>query len=290
MAVEENLTTQLAKAQSIDFANQFGLQVGKLMELLGVERQIPMMSGSTINTYKSTVKLDETEVEPGDIIPLSEVKRELGDPIELEWDKKRKAVPAEDVQKYGFELAIQRTDHALLRELQKNLRKKLIDQLGTGTGEVEGEGLQMAMAQAWGGVQTAFEDDAVRTVGFINPMDAADYLGTAQISMQTEFGLNYAENFLGVDIVVITSLVKKGTVYATAADNLVLAYAKVDGGELAKAFDFTTDETGIIGVTHDINKQRLTAETVTLNGMALFAERLDGVMVGTIKAPETPIV
>lgn len=282
---ELNLTKVLAKAQSIDFANQFGLQIGKLVDLLGVERKIPLNAGSTINTYTSSVTLDGTVVEKGAVIPLSEVKLEPGDLITLTWDKKRKAVAVEDVQYYGFEQAIQRTDNQLLRELQKGIRGKLIDQLGDGTGTASGEGLQAALANAWGGVQTAFEDDEVKTIGFVNTMDVADYLGQAQITVQTAFGLNYVENFLGIDVVIITSLIDAGTFYATAADNLVLAYANISGGEIDKAFDFIVDETGLIGVTHAINKQRLTAETITLSGLVLFAERLDGVIVGTITEP-----
>lgn len=282
MAVEANLTTVLTKAQSIDFANQFGQQVGKLVDLLGVQRKMPLNAGSTINTYTSSVTLDGTVVAKGDIIPLSEVKLEPGDPISLVWDKKRKAVAVEDVQTYGFDQAINRTDTALLRELQKGIRSKLIAQLAAGTGTSTGAGLQAALAGAWGKVQVAFEDDDVRTIAFVNTMDVADYLGTAQITMQNAFGLNYVENFLGVDVVVITSLVPAGTFYATAADNLVLAYANISGGEIDRAFDFVIDATGLIGVTHDINKQRLTAETVTLSGIVLFAERLDGVIKGTI--------
>lgn len=282
---EANLTTVLTKAQSIDFANQFGEQVGKLVDLLGVQRKMPLSAGSTINTYTSSVTLDGDPVEKGAVIPLSEVKLEAGDPISLVWDKKRKAVAVEDVQTYGFDQAINRTDNALLRELQKGIRGDLIAQLGTGTGTASGEGLQAALANAWGNVQVAFEDDDVRTIAFVNTMDVADYLGTAQITMQNAFGLNYVENFLGVDVVVITSLVDAGTFYATAADNLILAYANITGGEIDKAFDFVVDETGLIGVTHDINKQRLTAETITLSGIVLFAERLDGVIVGSITAP-----
>lgn len=282
MAAETNLTTVLTKAQSIDFANQFGQQVGKLVDLLGVQRKMPLSAGSTINTYTSSVTLDGTVVAKGDIIPLSEVKLEPGDPISLVWDKKRKAVAVEDVQTYGFDQAINRTDNALLRELQKGIRSKLIAQLAAGTGTTTGAGLQAALAKAWGKVQVAFEDDDVRTIAFVNTMDVADYLGTAQITMQNAFGLNYVENFLGVDVVVITSLVTAGTFYATAADNLVLAYANISGGEIDRAFDFVVDATGLIGVTHDINKQRLTAETITLSGIVLFAERLDGVIKGTI--------
>ena len=283
IAAEANLTTVLTKAQSIDFANQFGKQVGKLVDLLGVQRKIALSAGSTINTYTSSVTLDGTTVAKGDVIPLSEVKLEPGDPISLEWDKKRKAVAAEDIQTYGFDQAINRTDNELLRELQKGLRGKLIEQLADGTGIAAGEGLQAALANAWGKVGTAFEDDEVKTVAFINTMDLADYLGNAQITVQSAFGLNYVENFLGIDVTIVTPLITKGTFYATAADNLVLAYANVAGGEINRAFDFVTDATGLIGVTHDINKQRLTAETITLSGMVLFAERLDGVVVGTVE-------
>lgn len=284
MAAEANLTTNFVKAQSIDFVEQYGKQLTSLFNMLGVQRKMPMAAGTTIKTYKSSVTLDGTKVAKGDIIPLSQVKLEDGDPIELEFDKKRKAVAVEDVQKYGFEQAIARTDDLLLRELQKELRKNLFGQLAKGTGTAKGAGLQGALAQAWGNVQVAFEDDAVQTVAFANPLDLADYLAKAQVTMQTAFGLSYIENFLGVSVVVLSSAIKKGKIYATAADNLIFAYAQVSGGEIGKAFDFTTDATGIIGVTRDVNKQRLTAETTTLSGTALFAERLDGVVVVTIEA------
>ena len=75
-------------------------------------------------------------------------------------------------------------------------------------------------------------------------------------------------------------------IYATASDNLCIAYAKVDGGEINRAFDFVTDETGIIGVTHDVDKTRLTAETTKLSASVLFAERTDGVVKITITEPK----
>ena len=135
-------------------------------------------------------------------------------------------------------------------------------------------------------VHKLFEDDEVATIGFVNPLDVADYLATANLTLQTAFGLNYVENFLGLKVAVVTASVPVKTVYVTAADNLVFAYAKVDGGEVGKVFDFTTDETGIIGITHDIDKSRLTAETTTVSGATIFAERLDGIVKVTVqKAP-----
>lgn len=282
MAAENNLTEKFAKAQSIDFVEQFGKSIKKLLEMLKIERRMTLPVGATIKTYSSKVTLDGTKVAKGDIIPLSKVETTEGDPIELAWDKKRKAVAIEDIQAYGFEQAVSKTDTELLRELQKEIKKNFFAQLAKGTTSVSGVGLQGAMAKAWGGVAGKFEDDDVTTIAFVNPTDVADYLATAQITVQTAFGLRYVENFLGVDVAIMSTSVPAKTLYATASDNLCLAQANMAGSEIAKAFDFTTDETGIIGVTHDVNKQRLTAETVTASATVLFAERLDGIVKATI--------
>ena len=290
MAKLENLTETLVKAQSIDFAEVFGKKMTTLQQMLGIERKLPMPVGSVIKTYKSKVTLQDGNVEKGDLIPLSKVEMEEAEPIELAFDKHRKAVSAEDIQKFGFERAVSMTDAELVKELQKDIRTKFFAQLDTAKGKSKGTGLQGAIAQGWGSVQTIFEDDGVTTIVFVNPLDCADYLASANITIQKEFGLNYVQNFLGADIAIITTSVKKGVLYATATDNLCLAYAEVAGGEINKAFDFVTDSTGVIGVTKDVNIQRLTAETVTLSAIALFAERLDGVIKVTIEAPKTPAV
>ena len=282
MAVEANLTRDLGAALSVDFSEQFGQRFTSLTELLGVQRMLPMANGTLIKTYTSSVTLDGTVVAPGDIIPLSEVVLEDGPAQELVWDKKRKAVPMEDIQKYGFEKAISLTDAKLVNEVQKGIRTKLLAQLATGTGVATGAGLQEVMAQNWAAVTNIFDEDDVQAISFINPFDAADYLGSANITTQTAFGMTYVEGFLNNRIVFMHGEVPRGTIYTTADQNLIAAYALMSGGELAKAFDFVTDETGLIGVTHDIDKQRLTAETITAYGIVLFAERLDGVVVGTI--------
>ena len=288
MAVEENLTTDLGTALSIDFASRFNQQFNSLRDLLGVERVQPMAAGTLLKTYtRADVTLAGGEVEPGDIIPLSEVALVEGPAEELTWDKRRKAVPMEDIQAYGFERAITRTDNALIREVQKGIRTKLLAQLATGTGVASGANLQQVMAQNWAAVTTAFDEDDVQVISFINPFDAADYLGDAAISTQNAFGMNYVQDFLNNRVIFMHGEVPQGTVYSTADQNLIAAYALMNGGEIDRAFDFTTDDTGIIGVTHDINKQRLTAETITAYGLVLFAEIIDGVVVGTIEpAPE----
>lgn len=282
MAVEANLTRELGAALSIDFAEQFGQRFNTLSELLGVQRTLPMASGTVLKTYTSSVTLDGTVVAPGDIIPLSKVVLEDGPSQELAWDKKRKAVPMEDIQKYGFQKAITLTDNKLLNEIQKGVRTKLLAQLASGTGTATGVGLQATMAQNWATVTAKFDEDDVQIISFMNPFDAADYLGQANVTVQNAFGMTYLEGFLNNKVVFMSAEIPQGTVYSTADQNLIAAYALMNGGEIGQAFDFVTDETGLIGITHDIDKSRLTAETITAYGVVLFAERLDGVVVGTI--------
>lgn len=282
---ETNLqvTGDFSKAQSIDFVERFGSNLSKLVEALGVTRRMPVANGMTIKTYTSSVTMAANDaVGEGEVIPLSKVTTAPGPSIELAFKKYRKAASVESIQKHGFDQAIIETDEKLLREIQKGVRSDFFTFLGTGTGTATAETLQGAFAQAWGQIQVKFEDDAVQTVAFVNPLDIADYLTKAEVSVQTAFGLQYIQNFAGVDTVIINSSVPKGTVYATAPENIVLAYVQISGGEINKAFDFTTEELGLIGVTHDIEKNKLTAETVALSGVKLFAERLDGVVKVTI--------
>lgn len=289
MAAEAKLTTTLGTALSIDLVENFGKRFKSLEELLGIERVMPMAQGTSIKTYTSSVTLDGTVVAPGDIIPLSEVKLEAGPVHEIVWDKKRKAVTMEDIQKYGFEPAIVMTDGKLVNEMQKGVRTKLLAQLATGTGTATGVGLQATLANNWAVVAGKFDEDDVETISFINPIDAAGYLGQANITTQNAFGMTYLQDFLNNRIVFMHASVPAKTVYSTAANNLIAGYVQMSGGEIAKAFDFTTDSTGLIGVTHDINKQRLQAETIAAYGLVLLAERLDGVVVGTITEPTSGV-
>ncbi|TKC15684.1 hypothetical protein [Robertmurraya kyonggiensis] len=278
---ETNLTKtgDFAKAQAIDFVERFGSNLSKLIEALGVTRKMPLTNGMTIKTYKSTVTMAaDAAVAEGEVIPLSKVQTEVDKTIELTFKKFRKAASVESIQKHGYDQAIVESDEKLLREIQKGVRTDFFGFLATGTGVASAENLQGAFAKAWGQIQVLFEDDAAQTVVFVNPLDIADHLAKAEITVQTSFGLQYIQNFLGADVVIINTSVPQGTVYATAPENIVLAYVEIGGGEIGKAFDFTTEELGLIGVTHDIQKQNLTAETIALSGVKLFAERLDGVV------------
>ena len=111
-----------------------------------------------------------------------------------------------------------------------------------------------------------------------------DWLAGAQIPAVRTFGLTALKDFLGLGTLILTTAAPKGTFYATAEDNLTLCYIPVNGAGLGEAFTFTSDETGLIGIHEEPNYERMTAEDTVTAGISIFAERLDGVVVGTISA------
>lgn len=274
----------LAKAREIEFTYNFSENVRKLTEALGVTRKIAKQAGTVLKAYKAVGTLQDGDVAEGEVIPLSKYTTEPVTFGELTLKKWRKATSAEAVVERGYDQAVEMTTDRMLRDVQKAIRTDLFGFLATGTGEASGVDLQSALAQAWGQLQVKYEDDAIQAVYFVNPLDIADYLGAAHISTQTAFGMTYVEDFLGLGTVIMNASVPKGKVYATAKENIVLYYIPVNGADLGEAFDFTSDETGYIGIHETPDYTNMTASDTVVNGMVFFAERIDGVVVGTIGA------
>lgn len=272
----------LARVREIDFTLMFTGSIKKLTEALGITRKIPKQAGTVLKTYKAVGTLENGVVAEGDTIPLSKYTTEPVTYGELVLRKWRKATSAEAIVERGYDQAVGMTTDRMLKDVQGVIRTDFFTFLGTGTATATGNGLQAALANGWGKLQTLFEDDEVSTVYFVNPMDVSDYLGKAQVTVQTAFGMSYIENFLGLGTVFMNSNVPVGTFYATAKDNIVLYYVPVNGADLGEAFSFTADELGYIGIHEEPDYTNMTASDTVINGMTLFAERLDGVVVGTI--------
>lgn len=284
MAAETGLIKRedLARAREVEFVEMFGYSIKKLMEALGVTRKIPKVAGTVLKTYKASGTLEDGKVGEGELIPLSHYTVEAVSYKEIELKKWRKATSAEAIIEKGYDQAVEMTTDALLRDVQKGIRKDFFTFLATGTGTASGATFQKAIAQAWGQLQVKFEDDEIEAVYFMNPLDAADYLGDATIITQNAFGMSYVENFLGLGTVIFNSSVTKGKIYATAKQNLVLYYIPVNGADLSEAFTFTSDATGLIGIHEAPDYPHMTAEDVVASGLTLFAERIDGVIISSI--------
>ena len=288
MAAEENLIKKadLVRAREVEFVNIFSENIKKLIEALGVTRKIPKQAGYTLKSYKATGTLENGEVAEGETIPLSKYQTVAVNYKEITLKKWRKATSAEAIISGGYDQAVQMTTDRMLLDVQKGIRGDFFTFLATGTGTATGVGFQAALAQAWGQLQVKFEDDSIEAVYFMNPLDVADYLAKAQITLQTAFGMTYVENFLGLGTVIFDSKVPKGTIYATAKDNIVLYYIPVNGADLGEAFDFTSDQTGLIGIHETPDYSNMTASDTVVSGIVLFAERLDGIIKSTITEAE----
>lgn len=288
MAAEENLIKKadLVRAREVEFVNIFSENIKKLIEALGVTRKIPKQAGYTLKSYKATGTLENGEVAEGETIPLSKYQAVAVNYKEITLKKWRKATSAEAIISGGYDQAVQMTTDRMLLDVQKGIRGDFFTFLATGTGTATGVGFQAALAQAWGQLQVKFEDDSIEAVYFMNPLDVADYLAKAQITLQTAFGMTYVENFLGLGTVIFDSKVPKGTIYATAKDNIVLYYIPVNGADLGEAFDFTSDQTGLIGIHETPDYSNMTASDTVVSGIVLFAERLDGIIKSTITEAE----
>lgn len=288
MGAEANLTTaaKMKKVREVDFVKQFThASLAKLIEVLGVTRKIPMMEGTTMYTYTVSGELHSGNVDEGDVIPLSAYEYTKTPVGEITLKKWRKAVSAEAIKKSGYNNAVVATDQKMLKDVQASIRTNFFSFLNgtiTGSTVVTGNGLQEALANAWGQLQVLFEDDTAEAVYFLNPLDVAPYLAKANISVQTAFGMNYVEDFLGLGTVIMSNRVTQGTFEATAKENLIMYYLTMNG-DIADAFQLTADELGYIGIKSGYqNEERAQIESLVMSGIQFLVEYSAGVVKGSI--------
>jgi hypothetical protein len=252
-------------------------------------RPIRKAPGTTLVSYEATVELAEGNVAPGAVIPYSKVTTKQVAKSDLTIDKYAKAVPIEDVNKYGAEIAVEKSDDAFLTKLQNVVLNKFYTFLNTGSLTVSAANFQAALAKAQGAVLNKFAEmqkEVTSVVGFANILDAYDYLGEAGITVQTKFGLQYIKDFLGYSTLFLLPApqIGRGKVIATAIENIDLYYVDPSDSEFAKlGLNYTVEgETNLIGFHAQGNYSTAVGESYALMGMTLWAEYLDGIAVATI--------
>ena len=285
-ASETDLTKMddLGEIKSIDFVNRFEAGIRELLTLLGVTRLEALSQDMKIQMYKWTATLKDGAIGEGEDIPLSKVTRAKDKSFQVTFNKWRRAVSAESIARHGASLAIDQADNKLLRKIQGGIKTKFVDFLGTAPTKVNAEGLQKALAQSWGKLSTFEEFDGAEFVSFINPMDAATYLGDTKVLADASnvFGMTLLKNFLGANNVVVLNAVPEGKVYSTAVDNIVLAYLDMKASDLGDIFVDFTDETGFISATRERTLRNATYESLYMNALVLFPEIPAGVVEATI--------
>ena len=276
-------------AREMDFVTRFGDNWEALRNILGIMRPIRKTPGTSLVSYTADVTLESGAVQPGEVIPYSKATITQAAKADLTIEKYAKAVPIEDVNKYGAEIAVEKSDDAFLTKLQNIVLKKFYDFLKTGTLTGTATTWQAALAKAQGEVLNKFatiQKDVTAVVGFANILDAYDYLGAADITVQTQFGLTYIKDFMGYSTLFLlpAAQISRNMVLATPVENIDLYYIDPGDSEFARlGLNYTTQgETNLIGFHAQGNYSTAVGESYALMGMALWAEYLDGIAKITI--------
>lgn len=282
-------------AREIDFVSRFTNNWESLRQILGIMNPVRKQPGTTLRSYTASVTLENGNINPGNVIPYSKASVQQVAKADLTLRKYAKAVPIEDVTQYGAAIAVQKTDDAFLNELQNLVLNDFYTFLTDDTNATTGTEttFQMGVAMAIGRVRDKFKrmrKNASDVIVFVNTLDAYRYLGAANVTVQTSFGIDYVENFLGARTMILSSEIDEGTVIATPADNIVLYYIDPADGEFAQlGLQYTVEgETNLIGFHANGNYTTAVGESFALMGIALWAEYADGIAIITIDPDYEP--
>ena len=275
-------------AREVDFVTRFAQNWDALKEILGIMRAIEKAPGTKLTSYQASMKSDALQggasVGEGNEIPYTEFKVEPVAYSDVTLEKYAKAVSIEAVTKYGAAVAVQKTDEAFLNELQNVVMARFYTFLATGTLTDTATSFQMAVAKSIGLVKDKFKKmhrNITGVVTWVNTLDAYEYLGAANLTVQTAFGIDYVENFMGAQTLILSSEIERGKVISTPVDNIDLYYVNPSNADFAQlGLVYTTDgETNLIGFHANGDYSHAVGESFALMGMALWAEYLDGISV-----------
>lgn len=294
-AAPDNMTGSAqiqVRAREIDFVTSFGKNMQALLDILGIVRMIKKENNSVLKTKTVSGTLQSGEVAEGDEIPLSQytVEEKVFDTIKIE--KYRKGVSLEAIAERGYDAAVQMTDDEFKSDLQNKVTDRFYTQLKMGSLVGHESTWQMAIAMAIGRVKDKFEKmkrTATGTAVWVNTLDVYKYIGAADITMQTAFGMSYIKNFLGADIVFVSSQIPEDTVIATPLNNIIAYYVDPADSEFVKAgLSYTTDAaTGFIGFHAQGTYERAISDMFAIMGLRLFAEYLDAIAYISVGSADT---
>lgn len=287
MAVIDKTTTSANVAAALDqeFVRAFDGEYSRLAELIGIFGVEHVPAGTALKMLKVTGELaDASSYKEGDEVSLTQLSTAWETVADAVARPYRKLTTGAAIQKAGYENAVLATDRKMLSLVRDGIVKDFFVALAKGSGAATGTGLQGALAKADAKLGDTMEgngDATSRIVHFVNRQDAADYLASAPVTTQTVFGMTYLQNFLGATDVFLTSKVTAGTLYATPVENLHM-YA-IDFDALNGAgLEYTTSDSGLVGVAHVPVHNRVSVETDVLSSMVMFPEVKDYIVKGTV--------
>lgn len=284
MAVLDNTVTSsdVTKALDIDLIERFTKEFSKLSEVLSVAPPQVVPAGQELArvTVSGSLTDPSQTAGEGDEVALSKYESARISLGALEVTPYRKETTAQAILQSGYENAILKTDRRMIADVRNAILTDFFKQLTTDAKSVTGSGLQSCLANMGAKLAVTMEehgDTAENIVFFVNPLDLAEYLGNAQVTTQTVFGMTYIQNFLGVGNILQTAKVAQGKAYATPVENINVFAA--DFATLGTAgLDYTIQDGGLIGVKHEGDFARFSAVTNIAAGIKVVPEVVDYVV------------
>lgn len=278
-----------ANVREIDFVSRFGANWETLRAVLGISRPIKKQLGTQLVSYSASITLEDS-VGEGQTIPYSTASVVEAAKTDITIQKYLKGVTLEAVNKYGAAVAVQKTDEALLNELQNNILNAFYTFLATGQLTDTATSFQMAIAKSIGLVKNKFQsmNKAVgKVVTFVNTLDAYEYLGAANLTVQSSFGVDYIESFMGATVI-LSDKIESGTVISLPAENMVLYYVDPADGEIGQlGLNYTVaGDTNLVGVHAEGSYRTAVGDVYAICGMVLWAEYIDGIAVVSVNSGE----
>lgn len=270
------------RVREIDFVSSFSKNIQALLDVLGITRMIKKENGSMLETYNVTGELQDGDVPEGEEIPMSQYHVEATDYGKINIEKYKKGVSIEAIARYGYDVAVDKTDQEFRMDLQNKVKGKFYKQLKSGALVGHEPTWQMAFSMAIGRVIAEFQKMGKTHTGiaaFVNTLDVYKYLGSKDIQTQTAFGMNYITGFLGADVVFLTSEIDENTVVATPLNNLVAYYVDPADSEFMRAgLAYTVDnETGVLGFHVEGDYDHAVSAMYAIMGIQIFAEYMNAI-------------
>ena len=290
----EITTAQMAKVLGIEFVSKFNESLAPLLQLLDIAEPEVIAAGTQIERYEIIGTLQSGTVTEGAEVPNSQYAEALVDTYKAELKKYRKTTTEEAILKSGYERAVSKTDGKFFGDIYKVIRGQFFDFLddenATALTDADAD-IKAALAHVAGKLVNEASDkgyEGVTKVFFVNPEDVYDYLADASMyNVENAFGFEYIKNFLGIGLAILDANVDRGDVFGTFTEN-INAYAVDLDGLRDAGFDYVRDETGLVGVHHDVTYRNGVAETHVRTGLVFVPTYANMIVKGAIAETVNP--
>lgn len=275
------MTPDVSSLREVDFVRQFQKNFDALLDVLSITYPIKRENGTELKVKTVTGTLQSGEVQEGQEIPVSKYKVQETKMGTIDLHKYAKQITLEAIKEDPNIVTL--TDEEFCSDIQTKIQDDFYDMLQKGSLTTSGQStFQAAIAKAIGLVKDKFKKMHRTPTGiaiWVNTVDLYDYLGTASIGLATQFGFEYAENFLGADKVFVSSEIPSGIVYATPLNNIKCYYVDPSDSDFAgNGLVYTkAGETGYVGFHTEPDYKTASTIMYAVCGIRLFAEYIDGI-------------